>query len=272
MVRVITVLLCLAANVAIAQNASTSSLGARAMGMGYASVALKDEWSVFNNIAGIAYQQNTSTAFTLESFPAASFLNRMAAVLVVPTKLVNMGLGVFRFGDDVYNEHIVTLGAANKLGIASLGARVNYIQYRAIGFGTAQAISFSIGGIADITPTLQVGATMDNVIQPEISKETNERIPTRVSSNLTWKPDDKLMAALEAVKDLDHDMTIRAGAEYAVSPKFCMRLGYQINPSSAFAGVGFRSKHFKLDYAMQLFSPLGFIHQASVTYPFIKKK
>ena len=73
--------------------------------------------------------------------------NRTAAAVAIPTKVGVIGTGVYRFGDNLYNEHLLSAGFSNKFGITSLGAQVNYIQYLVEGFGSKGVWNINLGGI-----------------------------------------------------------------------------------------------------------------------------
>lgn len=152
------ILLVLAAlSTKVGNTQSTSTLmGARATGMGYASSTMADEWSLFNNIGGLGKVNQRNVAFAYEASPALPGANRMAASLLSPTKIGSWGLGVFRFGDEVYSEHVASFGFGNQIGNTSLGAKVNYIQYRAEGFGMSTAFSLDFGGITQLTKQISV--------------------------------------------------------------------------------------------------------------------
>ena len=154
-------------------------MGGRAMGIANAASTLHDEWSIINNVAGLAKAETISTAFSHLAIPSFKPFNRLAAALSLPVIAGSAGVSFFRFGDDLYNEQLISLGYANKFGLASLGLKVNYIQYHAEGFGTANAFTISFGGIADITPKLSIGAVAENINQPRLSSNTDERIPAR---------------------------------------------------------------------------------------------
>src|SRR5690242_9972831 len=103
------------------QAQSTSTLlGARTMGMGFSSSTLADDWSLFNNVGGIGKTNQASANFAYEIKPALTGANRLAASILVPTKPATLGLDVFRFGDDLYSENIVSLGIGNTIGNTSL--------------------------------------------------------------------------------------------------------------------------------------------------------
>jgi hypothetical protein len=236
--------------------------------MGYASAALFDSWGLFNNPASTAKLENTGAGFTYDLHPMPSGANRTAAVISVPVPVGVITGGAYRFGDDLYNEHVISVGFASKFGLASLGMQANYIQYSAEGFGIKGVASINLGGIAELTPQLAIGAYIVNLNQPEISGE--EKLPTKLVAGLGFKPIEKLFIAAEIEKDLDLDPTWKMGLEYLFHKKFCARTGYNLQPNTGFFGLGFKTKKLTLDYAVQYTVSLSFSHQASVAYSFAK--
>lgn len=247
-----------------AQSISTQ-LGARAAGMGYASATLLDEWSFFNNIAGLAETKNmaVASAFEARALPGA---NRMGALATLPFSFGVGAVGIFRFGDDVYSEQFVSAGFANKIGKTSLGVRIGYLQYRAAGFGTRGALSINVGGITQLTPKLTIGAWIQNINQPKINFNDTEKAPVKLLAALAFKPADKFLLTTEIEKDVLYQPLWKTGMEYWIHKKIAARMGFNINPGSAFFGVGFQSWRIKIDYALQSFTTLGPSHQASATY------
>ncbi len=253
-----------------AQSSSTL-MGARASGMGYTSSCLTDEWSVFNNVAGLTEVKQITAAFSYDAQPSFKNFNRLAAVFSLPTKIGVGGLGVYRFGDNLYNEQILNGSFSSKFGLASLGVSLNYIQYNTEGFGRKDAMTISAGGIAQITPLFSVGAYITNINQPKLSEDEDEQIPTLLTLGVSFKTTDKLNIATEIRKDLDYDATWKIGLEYKIYTKFFFRTGININPNAGFAGFGFKSKKFSLDYAYAHSIEIGGRHQATVGYQFKSK-
>lgn len=246
-------------------------MGARAQAMGNASAALSDVWSITHNMAGLAKTEGATAGFSYDALPSAPFFNRMAAVVAVPVKPGVAGIGMFRFGDDLYNEQVLSAGFANTFGLASLGVRLNYLQYQVNGLGTTTALTASFGGIATITPELLFGAHILNINQPIIDESTEERVPTKLHASIAFVPSEKLIAAAEIEKDLRYRAMIKAGVEYEAFRKIIFRSGVHLHPQAAFFGLGFRPRRFTLDYAVQIDRPLGLTHQATVTYQFKKR-
>lgn len=247
-------------------------MGARSMSMGNASSCLKDEWSIFNNVGGLSGVEVSSAAFTYLSYPDFSPFDRMAMALSFPVNHGVAAVGVYRFGTDLYNEHVLAAAYSNKIGVASLGVKINYLQYQAEGFGTSQGVTVSFGGIAELTKSIWIGAYVNNINQPMLSEVAQERIPTYMTLGLGFRISEKVMSIAEVEKDLEHEPVIRAGLEYNVNKKFAARTGINMNPQSAFAGFGFHHKKFIFNYAFQYHRELAAGHQASVTWKFRKPK
>jgi len=243
-------------------------MGARAHGMANASSCLSDVWSLHNNVAGLAETERAAAGFSYHAVPSSDFFNRMAAVIALPLKPGTIGTGLFRFGDDLYSEQIVSLGFANTFGLASLGAKVNCLQYRAGSLETRTAFTVSFGGIASLTPQLSVGAHIVNINQPVINDLTGERLPTRLFTGLAFKPSEKLFITSEIEKDLEYAPAWRSGLEYIFVKKIAFRTGFQIHPQAGFFGLGFNSRRIHLDYAVQINDRSGLSHQATATFHF----
>jgi hypothetical protein len=248
-------------------------MGARGMGLAYASSCLEDEWALFNNPSGISAVKQSTAAFTYKVHPSLKSFNSMAGSFVMPVEFGVAGVGVYRFGDDLYNEHVLSAAFANQFGLASLGFKVNYIQYQAEGFGTKGVFTVSFGGIARLSDQFLIGAHMININQPRISSDDrDETVPAILISGIAWKPSSKLLITTEVEKDIDYPLLWKTGIEYQAHARVSVRTGYRIKPSAAFFGLGLQPKRFMIDYAFEYNFQLGASHQASVGYRFTSKK
>lgn len=240
-------------------------MGARQMAMAGASASLSDSWALFNNVAGVAKQQQ-SCAFAYEVSPALPGSARMAASVQLPFQSFTTGIGFFRFGDALYNEQLISLGIANRIGITSLGAKVNFNQYRADGFGVLSALSVDMGGITQLTPEIRVAAYITNLTQASINNGSSERLPTRMVVGVGFQFTKKMVATTEVEKDIEYPLSWRTGFEYDVYRNLFFRTGYQLQPNALYFGLGARRKRLSIDYAMRYHFLLGTSHQASATF------
>ncbi len=250
---------------------TTTQMGARAFGLARTSSCLQDEWSMLGNIGGLGKAEKPVAAFTQEiNFSIRSF-SRTAASCVVPLSYGVAGLSLFRFGDALYSEQIVSVGFGNTFGITSIGVKLNYIQYRADGFGTKGLLSLSTGGITQLSKKILIGVYITNINQPKMSQTDHERLPTIVTAGLGVNASENIFVTTEIEKDLAYDPVWKTGMEYSFNNKFKARTGFNINPDAFFIGCGFVSSRLKLDYAFQYNPQLGNSHQASVAYQFKRK-
>jgi hypothetical protein len=245
-------------------------MGARAAGMGFASIVLADESSLFNNIGAMAEVKNSASFFAYEVRPYLSGANSTAAGILTPVKIGVAGIGLFSFGDDFYREEIATLGYSNKFGMTSLGISANYVQYRAEGFGTRGALTMNFGGLARITPQITVGASITNITQGSLSQD--ETLPVKFSAGMSLQPVDHFLMVVQVEKDIAYPALLKTGAEYTIHKKIFVRTGFNFNPNAAYFGLGCKTTRLKIDYAFSFSAPLGESHHASAAYIFEKKK
>lgn len=249
-----------------AQSSSTL-IGPRAHGMGYTSACLTDEWSLFNNVAGLGKIKKFTGSCAYDVNAIFKPFSKAAATVSVPGSIA-YAAGFFRFGNSQYQEQLVSAGVGSALGITSLGLKVNYIRYSVQGFGDTSVITIGFGGITELTPRLSVGACISNVNQAFLSRSDKERIPTIMTAGLLYKISALLIVAAEIEKDIDYPPIIKAGMEYIAHRKFSFRTGFNMHPEAAFFGFGYKLRKFQADYSMQYSLILGMHHQAGITYQF----
>jgi hypothetical protein len=242
------------------------SLGARSFGLAHASVTLEDEWSLFNNIAGINRVRKTSSILSFQNLYGIPELSRIGFGMIHPFKPVTAGVSFYRYGDSYYNEIKTGLGVAHKIRNVSLGIKVNYHQVSIQEIGVKRNLVFEFGGITEISKQLHVGAHIYNFNQAKFSKKDKEYIPVIVKAGISYTPYEKISINIESEKQLDFKPVFKTGIEYSIIEKIKLRAGISINPSANFFGAGFKNKNFSLDYAFNTHNALGFSHQISITY------
>lgn len=259
----------LLAKLANAQSVSTR-IGAQASSIGYASVAQSDEWSLFNNVAGLARMESAFTTISYDLNTRLPNANRIALTAGTPLKLGVLSGGVFKFGDDIYSEQLISLGYANQFGLAALGLKLSYVQYRAEGFGTQTALSISAGGVAHLSEKLKVGAHIQNVNQPAVG-DGEERLAVQMCVGVAFFPTSQLSLFGELAKEIDFDATVRAGLEYEIVEDLFFRTGFNLYPATGSGGIGYKLKKIKIDYAIQYGFELSSSHQLSAAWQFAKR-
>jgi hypothetical protein len=245
--------------------------GARSSAMGNASVTHTDGFALFNNIAGIS-EINTFTAlFYYDNRFGVPSLDHMGTGLIIPMSYGSIGMSVFRHGDEWYNEHLLGLGYGHRIGIMSLGVKVNYHQYLIEGFGTRTLGTIELGGVAELSEQLFFGAHIFNINQAMLSKHDSERLPTLMKAGLAYKPSAKVLLCVESEKDLIHTPRFKAGLEYELVQFAYARTGVATNPYTNHLGVGFLLRNLALDYVLNHHHFLGISHHLSVILQIAQK-
>jgi hypothetical protein len=240
--------------------------GARAAGIGNASVTLGDSYSLFNNIGGLAEVKKVSLILANENRTRMEGLGTMGAGITAPMKFGTAGISVSRFGDDLYNMQVLGAGFSNKLGIVSLGGKVNYIQYNLEGFGRRTVMAVDFGGVATLTPQLIFGAHIFNLNQARVSRYHNEYLPTILKAGLSYRPTKELKLNVESEKDVDHKANFKTGMEYEIVKTVFLRTGLNTFPFSSHYGFGINPGRFTLDYALTSHTFFGMSHQFSLQF------
>ncbi|MBC5775491.1 hypothetical protein H8S95_15545 [Pontibacter sp. KCTC 32443] len=245
-------------------------MGARAAALGNASVIIPDVWALHNNVAGIAGQTNIQVgAYADNRFGIRAFTT-VALLGIYPTAKHGVyGISMSRFGDKLYNQQHIGLGAAHKLGQFSIGAKADVWQVAVQGYGSRKAVTLAIGGQAEIIPGLYFGAHAYNLNQAKLADFEDERLPTTMKAGIGYVPYKKLLLLAETEKNIDHNATFKAGIEYQVLPgKFILRSGFQSLANTLNFGAGFLARQFVIDYAFGSTTQLGNSHHFSVSYSF----
>lgn len=244
------------------------SLGARSAATGTASATMADAYGLFNNPAGLAQLDAASVFASYENRYRIEDFQVMGAGAALPLGKFATGLGFYRFGGKLYNEQVIGLRIANKLGFVSLGAGVNYVQYNITGIGTRGVVVADLGGIAAVNSQWHIGGHIYNITQSKLVTNTGERVPTVMKLGVSYRPISAFMVNLETSKDIEYPAIIRAGMEYFIIPQLALRTGFSTEPFIACFGLGFKPGKFQVDYAFRNDTRLGELHQMSVIYAF----
>ena len=248
------------------QSVSTR-MGARSAALGNASLTLRDEAALFNNVGALAAVDKPSAFFACEVTPSLPGANRVASSIQFPTPLGVIAMGAFRFGDKLYSEQLMVAGYSHRIGSTSLGVKTSLVQYRADGYETQTAMTVDIGGLTRLTPNWTVGASLQNLTQAGISGET---LPVILAVATSWHTD-KLLAIAEVEKRADSPVQIKGGVEIGLGRKLFIRTGFGLQPVKLSFGIGARTQRLALDFSTSYLRTLDFTFQASATYSFTQK-
>jgi hypothetical protein len=196
-----------------------------------------------------------------------------AATTGQPARAVNGVLAVSgqRFGGALYSETRVGAAYGYRLGVVSVGGRLDLLQVRLQDLGSRLAPVVSLGGQAELLPGhLTLGASLYNLTQARLASYQDERVPTLLRAGLAYRPSTQVLLLAEAEKDVEHPAGLRAGVEYQPATAVAVRLGYASGSEQATAGVGVHLGGFHFDYAAGWHAVLGLSQFVSVQWQWAK--
>lgn len=248
------------------QLAGVPPSGPISIGLGGISSSLDNAWASFNNPAGISSQENLSVILGYQTSLDFSPFNTVIAAVILPTTIGVGAFSAYKFGDDLFNNQMISFAFAKKIGIMSLGIKASLLQYNIQGFGKRSVFIADIGGIADLTPTLSFGTHIYNFTQAVITSESQEKIPTILRLSLDYHPTDQLNIYMEGEKDIELTPDVKFGIAYHLIEAVVIRTGFSTITSRHSLGAGFQAKQFIIDYAVRTNSNIGSTHSFGLTY------
>jgi len=240
--------------------------GARAEALAGAPATLTDAYAVFNNAAGLATIPDTTVFFDKRLAFGLAPLQNLYAGIAMPLKAFTLGVGLQRFGGQLYNQQQITISAAKKLGLAALGINISRRQYHLEGFGNESCFVVSVGGIATLSPTLKIGTYLDNANQASLQRLATGTLPVTLRTSLQWQPEKYLLLIAGAEKDLSQKPVWQAAIEYHITQHVVLRTGISSPNARGYYGFGLLLGNFTVAYALTQHQQLGFSHHGTVAY------
>lgn len=216
--------------------------GARSYGMAHAHVTLSDAWSIFNNPGAMGRASTTTAVVGYDHRLGLDELTTLGAGAVMATEKGNFGIGLSHYGGELFNQQAVGISYANQMGIASFGIKATYLQTNISGYGRNGVPVFEFGGTAVLGPQLTFGAHIYNFSRSQLSRDSQDYLPTIVKVGLSYRLSGKLLIGLEAEKDILLPAVAKFGLEYNFIDRFWARCGVRTNPSNLHFGIGFKDR------------------------------
>ncbi|MCC5943697.1 MAG: hypothetical protein JJT94_02080 [Bernardetiaceae bacterium] len=251
-----------------AQSGGRTEIGARQAGMANAVLTIGDGWSLFNNIGALAQLRTPVVMSAYDNSFTMSGLNGLAAGAAVPIRNDGTaGVGVWRFGDEIYNEHRVMLGYSHRIEGVSIGVQANYVQLMVRGVGVRRMLALEFGGVARLAEKLYLGAHIYNFNQAQVHEFEDERLPTIIKTGLSYRPLERVMFNIEVEKDIEYEPMVKAGIDYEVLEDVMrVRGGITTQPFVNYFGAGLRYKSLEIDYALTTQPDIGLSHHISLLW------
>jgi hypothetical protein len=223
-------------------SAKTSSLGR-------ITTVFSDAFSVINQPALTTFSKHSAGLYFENNF-AVNELRTNAIVLKSSFKNYNFGLGITRFGFDLYNESNYMLSFALPLSKEfSLGIHGNIFQI-VFGdvYGRKTYFDAGISGNYIKKNGLRLGFSIYNLRQNQITDYQIQRISSIYKIGLGYELDSRVILAFETEKHSYTKALYKFGADLKVLENVYLRLGFITEPMTITAGAGFKYKVLNFDF------------------------
>ncbi|WP_141691613.1 PorV/PorQ family protein [Rhodohalobacter halophilus] len=234
-----------------------TSLGAKSMAMGQTGAALPfDSWSVFNNPALLSPDE-LNISFYGFRYAGISEISDMAAAGNFRSKIGVFGVGIHRYGFNLFNENQFRLVYKNRFDHIHFGISAGYFHILQGGeYGSAGALGIDAGIALQVTSSFWIGVRTKNINQPKYG-DTDEELPREFSGGLSFNPTERSQLVAEVTKDVMFPASFRTGLEVELFKGFTTRAGVTTNPSTYSFGFGYDHSSWSINFAIQQHNPLG---------------
>lgn len=225
--------------------------------MGQTGVAIPgSEWSTFNNTALISTEENRVSFYGFRYVGLAEITD-FAASAIFQSSIGSFGIGLHRYGFNLFNENRFLLAYKNREEKLHYGASLSYVHlYQGENYGSAGAFGVNLGIAAELTKSFWLGARTTNINQPAYG-DTDEKLPRELAAGVSLKPGSPALITAELVKDVKFPASFRGGLEVEFITSFFARAGITTRPSTYSFGFGYQPDHWAVNFALQQHNPLG---------------
>lgn len=249
--------------------------GGRAASMSNASITSQDLWALYNNPAGLAFIKTAEAGISYEKRFALKELSTNGLALAFHTgKTDVIGVNATYFGFKNYYEQQAGICYAKQFGRkVSAAVKINYQSFNfGSEYGSRNLITYELGMQAMIARNLWLGSHLYNPLQPKITDEPKEYLPSVFSFGAGYLFSEKFNMQLAAEKNSSYDSRFRAGFEYHPVNQFWLRSGIASRPFVSSFGFGLALENFQFDFAVGFHPQLGATPNLSLAYRFNRNK
>lgn len=234
-----------------------TSLGATSVAMGQTGVAIPNgNWSIFSNVALMPTDEKHISFYGFRYVGIAEITD-MAVNMITPTNVGTIGIGVHRYGFNLFNENRFLLAYKNNLERFHYGASVSYTHiFQGGDYGAAGAIGFDIGLAAEIVDDLWFGARTTNLNQPSYG-DTDEELSRELAAGISYMLTSEALITAEIVKDVLFPLSFRSGVQFEIIQSLFIRAGITTKPETYSFGFGYQSRNWNVNVGLQQHNPLG---------------
>lgn len=248
------------------QNASAIML---ATAPANASAAYIEKWTFSHNPAVLSSTANYEISAIYNNRFAMKETSSAGVSAIIPTKHVDIGVGMNFFGYSKYNEIQGGVAVSHKFSkYFQLGVQFNYYSvYFSPEEGSKGNLVAQIGLLTEVLPRFYIGFSAFNVSQSKIGiGATEKRIPSVFALGASYYFSDNFVYLLQLDKEIDYNLQWRTGFEYKIIDQLAIRLGAYGSPFVPTLGASTYLKKFRVDLNFERHPNLGINSACGLSY------
>lgn len=225
--------------------------GARSTGLGGAYTAVAADLEVLNyNPAGLSkIQRFTIFSSTKKLYEIDGLRHNAIAIGYGLNKNGGIGMMYEDVGYSLHTEKTVTLGYGRSVNrFMNIGANLKLYSIDISGFGSDNTVGVDLGCHTRIYENLYLGLNAKNINNPKIGSSIKKDMNKSVTCGLAYVSD-FFIVSLDAAKEEDYKVQLRAGTELKLFDIIALRCGYNNEPRRMFYGFGITVKRISFSYS-----------------------
>jgi hypothetical protein len=219
-----------------------------------------DIWSCMNHPANMAFGEKSGIAFQSgRKFGIKHFQSYAIGTIIKLNHAQYLGLGVYKFGDELFHFTRISCSFAKQISQFSLGGSVELLQWHTPSFKSVYRPTMHIGGETVIIKNkLHAAAQFFNLINTEFNTEIADAAPTLLCVGLKYTHHKQLQLSTEIQLQTFQIPTHKLSLNYAPIEKLNTYIGISGIEPNFHAGIHFRSKKWGIGYAITSHPHLNF--------------
>lgn len=233
--------------------------GAQTVALAGAGATLSNNWSVYNNPAGLAGVQNLQLGFVASNPFGVDILYTGAVCSAIPLKkLATIGLGYAQLSFGTYQSYKGSFGLARSFGPkVMVGLQLHYNLLRIDNYDPAQTLIIDAGIRIQASEELAFAVQLYNPFANQISTYQDERWPSFFRIGAAYKLADQVDILAEIEANGDTDLIQKIGLKYELKPNFHLQAGISGLPIESFFGASISTKSITINISFGFHTYLG---------------
>ncbi|MGE9616354.1 MAG: hypothetical protein ACQPRJ_02120 [Solitalea-like symbiont of Acarus siro] len=234
------------------------------------STVTNSQWNAQTNPASAAVNNNVFLGASYANLYKIESLNYIVALLTIPVKNNNFGLGVNAYGIPEYRESTFTVSYGKHLTPKfNFGLAFNYHLLKILGLSNKNSVSINIAAQYLLTKNIQLGVLLQNITG---SKYGMQKVTEKYSSfnlGLAYSfNQEKVKLFSEIRKSLEHTMDVAIAISYDIMAWAGLSAGISTTPLNHYGGIRLKLKKMIVNLAFNMNRNLPGYPSISLDYAF----